>query len=305
VSLATWNLENYSLENRMTPDGYRKQYPKPEVQKTALRKTLLGLGADILLVQEMGDARFASELQRDLRRDGADYPHVRVMGDGPRNLAVFSKKAFETRPHPVVEFSLNGKTERLRRGLLEVFFPDEGLTVFVVHLKSRWTVDAADPRAARFRLGEAIAARDLVLKKFPEPADARFLIAGDFNDWGDRLAPLFVQQLGLYEVFSHAPRSHGGELPRLRDSVRRLSNALRGLPNSGISVMERNNQLGMDGSSRLLLPPPRTFPAVFPWFRLDRIYQRGFAVRSARVLRGREWARLSDHSPLLAELELP
>ena len=76
------------------------------------------------------------------------------------------------------------------------------------------------------------------------------------------------------------------------------------MPN-GISVMERTNQLGMDGSSRLLLPPPRTFPAVFPWFRLDRIYQRGFAVRSARVLRGREWARLSDHSPLLAELELP
>ena len=60
----------------------------------------------------------------------------------------------------------------------------------------------------------------------------------------------------------------------------------------------------MDGSSRLLLPPPRTFPAVFPWFRLDRIYQRGFAVRSARVLRGREWARLSDHSPLLAELDV-
>ncbi len=29
-------------------------------------------------------------------------------------------------------------------------------------------------------------------------------------------------------------------------------------------------------------PPPRTFPAVFPWFRLDRIYQRGFGVRSAR-----------------------
>ncbi|AEE66160.1 endonuclease/exonuclease/phosphatase family protein [Bordetella pertussis] len=135
------------------------------------------------------------------------------------------------------------------------------------------------------------------------PDGAPLLIVGDFNDWGDRLAPMFVQQLGLYEVFSHAPRSHGGDLPRLRDSVRRLGNVLRGVPNS-VAVLERNNQLGM-GGAYCPLPPPRTFPAVFPWFRLDRIYQRGFAVRSARVLRGREWARLSDHSPLLAELELP
>ena len=68
--------------------------------------------------------------------------------------------------------------------------------------------------------------------------------------------------------------------------------------------MERTNQLGMDGSSRLLLPPPRTFPAVFPgsgWTASTS----AASPCAARVLRGREWARLSDHSPLLAELELP
>jgi endonuclease/exonuclease/phosphatase family metal-dependent hydrolase len=135
------------------------------------------------------------------------------------------------------------------------------------------------------------------------PAGAPMLIAGDFNDWNDRLAPLFVQRLGVYEVFSHAPRLVGGEGPRLRESMRRLSNVLRGVPNS-LAMLERNNQLTMDGSLRIVRPP-RTFPAVFPWFRLDRIYQRGFGVRSARVLRGRAWSKLSDHSPLLAELELP
>lgn len=135
------------------------------------------------------------------------------------------------------------------------------------------------------------------------PDGAPLLIAGDFNDWGDKLAPQFVQQLGLYEVFSHAPRGSGGELPRLRDSMRRLSDVLRGVPGNS-AVIERSNQLGM-GGAYCPLPPPRTFPAVFPWFRLDRIYQRGFAVRSARVLRGRQWARLSDHAPLLTELELP
>ena len=85
------------------------------------------------------------------------------------------------------------------------------------------------------------------------PDRAPLLIAGDFNDWGNKLAPLFVRQLGLAEAFPHTPR---------------------------------------------------TFPSIFPWLRLDRIYQRGFVVRNTRVLHGREWSRLSDHAPLLAELEL-
>ena len=141
------------------------------------------------------------------------------------------------------------------------------------------------------------------------PADAPLLIAGDFNDWKDQLSPLFIDQLGVYEVFAHAPRGMGyshavrgrGLSPaRLRESVNRLRSTLRGQSAAHL----RKNQLGMDGGSTAL-PPPRTFPAAFPWFRLDRIYQRGFAVRSARVLRGKPWTQYSDHAPLLAELELP
>ena len=48
----------------------------------------------------------------------------------------------------------------------------------------------------------------------------------------------------------------------------------------------------------------RTFPALVPWLRMDRIYTRGFEVRSAHVLGGAEWAKLSDHSPLIADLTL-
>lgn len=180
-----------------------------------------------------------------------------------------------------------------QRGLLHARVEVDGrnLHCFVVHLGL----------FAGSRTRQIQALTDRISRLVPEGDP--ILVAGDFNDWGDRLAPLFVQQLGLYEVFANAPRTHGGELPRLRDSVRRLGNVLRGVPND-VAVLERSNQLGM-GGAYCPLPPPRTFPAVFPWFRLDRIYQRGFAVRSARVLRGREWARLSDHAPLLAELELP
>lgn len=180
-----------------------------------------------------------------------------------------------------------------QRGLLHARVLIEGRHVhcFVVHLGL----------FAGSRTRQIMALTQRIAQQVPE--NDPILIAGDFNDWNDRLAPLFVQQLGVVEVFGNAPRSHGGELPRFRDSVRRFSNILRGLPN-GVALQERNNQLGMEGAY-CPLPPPRTFPAVFPWFRLDRIYQRGFAVRSARVLRGREWSRLSDHAPLLAELELP
>ena len=51
-------------------------------------------------------------------------------------------------------------------------------------------------------------------------------------------------------------------------------------------------------------PQLRTFPSRVPVFSLDRIYTRGFALpRDARAARP-GWARMSDHLPLVAELEL-
>ncbi len=127
------------------------------------------------------------------------------------------------------------------------------------------------------------------------PQDEPILIAGDFNDWNNRLAPLFVQQLGLYEVFAVAPHARDPRLfRRLRHSL-----AFRQKP-----LAQKVHELGVEGGARMT-PPPRTFPSAFPWLRLDRIYQRGFAVRSAKVLHGSPWRQISDHAPLLAELELP
>jgi endonuclease/exonuclease/phosphatase family metal-dependent hydrolase len=48
----------------------------------------------------------------------------------------------------------------------------------------------------------------------------------------------------------------------------------------------------------------RTFPSRVPVFSLDRIYTRGFECRVTLVPRGPAWARMSDHLPLVAELEL-
>ena len=49
--------------------------------------------------------------------------------------------------------------------------------------------------------------------------------------------------------------------------------------------------------------PPRSFPALLPMFRLDRIYVRGFDVVQAEVLSGRHWSRITDHAALSAKLQ--
>ena len=49
--------------------------------------------------------------------------------------------------------------------------------------------------------------------------------------------------------------------------------------------------------------PARSYPSALPFFRLDRIYVRGFRVRRAEVHFGEPWAQISDHAALTAELE--
>ncbi|MBN8503904.1 MAG: endonuclease/exonuclease/phosphatase family protein [Burkholderiales bacterium] len=47
----------------------------------------------------------------------------------------------------------------------------------------------------------------------------------------------------------------------------------------------------------------KTFPARAPLFALDRVYLRGLQALQAEVPRGAPWVRMSDHLPLLVEVE--
>lgn len=123
------------------------------------------------------------------------------------------------------------------------------------------------------------------------PADAPLIIAGDFNDWREKLSFNICDRLGCSEVFDElAPR--------------------RGLAQQAAYYMhDRLTEIGVNIKREAFRLPrriraARTFPALVPWLRMDRIYQRGFLVREAAVLRGPEWAALSDHSPVVADLEL-
>jgi endonuclease/exonuclease/phosphatase family metal-dependent hydrolase len=205
LTLATYNLENYGPANRLTEAGYRKDYPKPEPEKAAARRVIRAINADVIVFQEMGDAPYLEELRRDLRAEGLDYPHAALAAadDADRHVALLSKRPLKNvTTHAALEFSYFGAREKVKRGLLEATIATEAgeVTLFALHLKSRFTERPDDPLSATRRAGEATAIRDLVLRRFPVPAEARFVILGDCNDGKASKALGFLQKRGKTEI---------------------------------------------------------------------------------------------------------
>ena len=97
------------------------------------------------------------------------------------------------------------------------------------------------------------------------PPHEPVIVAGDFNDWRGQLgAELGAVQ--LTDVSTRVTQRRDARKPRWRQRV-------------------------------------RTYPARLPLMPLDRIYARGYAARLVSLGWGAGWARLSDHAPLLVELE--
>jgi endonuclease/exonuclease/phosphatase family metal-dependent hydrolase len=187
LTVATYNIENYTAADRVTEAGYRQDYPKPEAAKQALRSVLRALNADVLVLQEMGPRPYLEELRRDLRAEGLDYPFASLLeaADDARHVAVLAKRPFKSvTPHTELDFKYFDGRERVKRGVLEVVLPTStgDVTLWAVHLKSRFTDRPDDLNSALRRAGEATAIRDLILKRHPDPQTARFAVLGDFND---------------------------------------------------------------------------------------------------------------------------
>ncbi|MBG6081047.1 endonuclease/exonuclease/phosphatase family protein [Rubrivivax gelatinosus] len=130
----------------------------------------------------------------------------------------------------------------------------------LLHVPVQWQGATLHAVVAHFGLVHASRLRQVArLAEFIDavvPADEMLIVAGDFNDWNERLdSPMAT--IGLQRAV--AP-----------DATR----------------MQR-----------------LTFPSLAPVFALDRFYLRGLRCVSTMVPRGMAWARMSDHLPLVAELE--
>lgn len=187
LTIATYNVENYVSTDRLTSMGYRRDYPKPEAAKQALRSVLRRLDADVLMLQEMGPAAYLAELQRDLAGQGMPYPHAVLMlgADEDRHIAILSRRPL-TRvvQHAGLIFKYRTGYEAVKRGLLEVELetPLGPLTLWGLHLKSRFTDEIEDPESAVRRAGEAMVVREVIVGQIGETDDRLFAILGDFND---------------------------------------------------------------------------------------------------------------------------
>lgn len=214
LTVATFNLENYTLADRMVDGVFRQAYPKPEAEQAALIRVVAGIAPDILAVQEMGGPPYLEEFRRALERAGQDFPFAVVL-EGPdpdRHVAVLAKLPFrEVRRHARVPVTYFGREEAVKRGVLEVSFATAAgdLTLFVVHLKSKRTERPDDPEGAILRAREAEAVRDLVLTRHPDPRRARFIVCGDWNDTPNTRPVRALQKRGETVV---------GEILRATDS---------------------------------------------------------------------------------------
>lgn len=188
VRVATFNLQNYLIMDRVADGQWRPAYPKPESEKAALRKVLHEVSPDVLLVQEIGDTRFLEELRLDLEGEGLRYGHALIIeaADTVRRVGILSRiEPLEVRRHSDLDFKYFEERPLVKRGLLEVRFPlldGRSFTVFALHLKSRWTDDPRDPQSAQRRSREAQACRDRIIERMGDPEEALYLVGGDFND---------------------------------------------------------------------------------------------------------------------------
>lgn len=214
LTVATYNVENYLIADRLVDGVYRSAYPKPEKEKAALRQVIAALAPDILALAEMGGAPFLEDFQRELKQAGQHYPYTALVAaaDPDRHIAILSKVPFkEVRRYGAVPLTYFKQPAKVKRGVLEVVIATEAgdFSIFLMHLKSRYTERQDDPQSALLRAAEAEAVRDLVLARYPDPAAAKFLVCGDWNDTRDSRPVRALQKRGSTVI---------GELLRASDS---------------------------------------------------------------------------------------
>lgn len=262
----TIRIATYNIHKGVSSFGSR-----PRV--TALKQALTSMHADIYFLQEVQGrhdviaTRHAAQWPQQAQHDflageshQAAYGMNAVYDHGHHGNALLSSFPIaSSRNQDVSDHAYEA------RGILHCVVQVDGVDVhcYVVHLG----LFASGRRRQTDALIEA------VLQS--APIGAPVIIAGDFNDWANRLSDTLRTRLQVTEVFD------------ARKAAPSVSSLLRRLRGIGTKIQ-----------------PARTFPAALPFLRLDRIYVRGFVIESAEVLHGAIWAKLSDHAPIVATLRL-
>lgn len=277
VTVVTWNLENYLLEQTETRPA------KTPASQAKIRETLLAIRPDVLALQEVGGRAALDELQQALKSGGLDLPHAEFVTGWDTNIqvAVLSRFPYTARrPHTNDSFLLQGRRFRVSRGFAEVEIgvgPDYRLTLLTAHLKSRRPVPEADE--AEMRLEEARLLRGKIDARLAANPQANLIVLGDFNDTKDQ--------------------------PPIRTLIGRGKTAL-----VDTRPAERNGDTGYS-------PNPRWQPRTITWtyyYGVEDSYSRvDYALISSgleneqvpdgtHIFTTSDWGLASDHRPLVITL---
>ncbi len=229
-----------------------RQYILPE-----LRDAVRSVGADIVFLQEV-TGRNARHSARTY--NFTDKPHYEYLADSIWSQFAYGRNSVYTHGHhgnavlskfPIVRtqnFDISQAGPE-RRGLLhcELAIPTlpTHLHVICVHLN-----------LLRAHRTEQLNQLSTFIHQVVPP-ESPLIVAGDFNDWGQRAHALLAHSANLTETFVHC-----------------------------------------EGNAA------RTFPALWPLLRLDRIYVRGVLSHNPLHLPSKPWVHLSDHAPLAASIQL-
>ncbi len=242
--------------------------PAKRLRIHALQEGLRGLGADVVLLQEV---QFEHRRHAVRLAGWPALPQHELLGRGLGMFAAYHTNA-RTRHgehgnallsrFPILDIAHEDVSEHRfeQRGLLHarLALPVEGGPAALLHCI---VVHFGLLRSGRRRQVERLAE----YLRLHVPADEAVIVGGDFNDWSGELGAELAA-LGLLDASTRAVQDGTARHPRWHHRM-------------------------------------RTFPALLPLMPLDRIYVRGFAAHAVGLGWGASWARLSDHAPLLVELQ--
>lgn len=278
IKLGTYNVNNF-FDRFDDPYNYADDRWGPRTTKSKDLDQIYNLGErlrqdkpDILALQEVENKGTMYEFNKS-HLGGHFDELVLVEGNDPRGIqiAMMSKLPLG---HIISYQFLRDLEDRIKIKLfsrdfmeVEVLDPETYQPIFTIfnsHLKSRFvdpTLKGSRREAAiqrgdyrRFRQAEAIA--QIVKRRFPNPHQGLYVLAGDFNDvpTSDALAPLLQDPtLALYDVLSELPENKrwthywSEEKQRSQIDYILLSPAMRQrmIPNTA-HVVQRGNSGGSD-----------------------------------------------------------
>jgi len=186
IVVASYNVQNYLPTDRTVNGKRQKSADKPESEIQAVVKVISAVKPDILGLCEMGDEDMLADLQKRLKAAGIDLPHREWVrgGDEERHVCLLSRFPIVARnSRGNVPFELNGRMERINRGILDVTVqvnPNYRLRLVGIHLKSRRKVPEYDETVMRAR--EAWHVRRHVEGLLDADPKIHLVVFGDFND---------------------------------------------------------------------------------------------------------------------------